>query len=108
MFNNMEWGGYLLWQLTPRATPYIDGRMLDESRFPPYTNIIWASPAGIDLFEREGFQLVVMPYHGRYDSQTYKLLDYLRSRPEWRLVYRDAKGVVFVYDGRMRFNGRHN
>ena len=108
MFNNMEWGGYLLWQITPQVTPYIDGRMLDEKRFPPYTNMLWASPAGIAWFEREGFQLVVMPYHGRYDPQTYKLLDYLRTRPEWRLVYRDAKGVVFVRDGGMRFQWRPN
>ena len=99
-FNNMEWGGYLLWRLTPQVTPYIDGRMLDENRFPPYTNILWATPPGIQWFERENFQLVMMPYHGRYDPQRYKLLDYLRARPEWVLVYRDAKGVVFVRDNR--------
>jgi hypothetical protein len=99
-FNNMEWGGYLLWQLTPQVTPYIDGRMLDENRFPPYTNILWATPVGIQLFESEGFELVIMPHHGRYDPQRYKLIDYLSSRNDWRMVYRDAKGVVFVrFDG---------
>lgn len=98
MFNNMEWGGYLLWRLTPQVTPFIDGRMLDESRFPPYTNILWATPPGIAWFEHENFQLVIMPYHGRYDSQRYKLLDYLRARPQWRLIYGDVKGVVFVRD----------
>jgi len=101
-FNNMEWGGYLLWRLTPQVTPYIDGRMLDENRFPPYTNILWATPPGIQWFEHENFQLVMMPYHGRYDPQRYKLLDYLRARPEWMLVYRDAKGVVFVRDDRRK------
>ncbi len=101
-FNNMEWGGYLLWRLTPQVTPYIDGRMLDEERFPPYTNILWATPPGIQWFEHENFQLVIMPYHGRYDPQRYKLLDYLRARPEWVLVYRDAKGVVFVRDERRK------
>lgn len=97
MFNNMEWGGYLLWRLTPQVTPFIDGRMLDEQRFPPYTNILWATPPGIAWFEHENFQLVIMPYHGRYDLQRYKLLDYLRTRSEWKLVYRDTKGVVFVH-----------
>jgi len=101
-FNNMEWGGYLLWRLSPQVTPYIDGRMLDESRFPPYTNILWATPPGIAWFEHENFQLVIMPYHGRYDRQVYKLLDYLRTRSEWRLVYRDLKGVVFVRDDRQK------
>lgn len=94
-FNNMEWGGYLLWRLSPQVKMYIDGRMLDQTRFPPYTNILWATPPGVQEFERENFQLVMMPYHGRYDPQRYKLIDYLRTRPEWQLVYRDAKGVVF-------------
>jgi hypothetical protein len=107
-FNNMEWGGYLLWRLTPQVTPFIDGRMLDEKRFPPYTNILWATAPGIQWFEREHFQLVIMPYHGRFDSQRYKLLDYLRARPEWQLVYRDKKGVIFVYDGRVRNDRVHN
>jgi hypothetical protein len=46
----------------------------------------------------------MMPYHGRYDSQRYKLLDYLRAQPEWLLVYRDAKGVVFLRDDRRKNN----
>jgi hypothetical protein len=108
VFNTMEWGGYLLWRLTPRVTPFIDGRMLDEKRFPPYTNILWATPPGIQWFEKEHFQLVIMPYHGRFDSQRYKLLDYLRARPEWQLVYRDKKGVLFIYDGRLRNNEGYN
>lgn len=95
-FNNMEWGGYLLWRLSPQVKMYIDGRMLDQTRFPPYTHILWATPQGIQMFEREDFQLVIMPHHGRYDPQRYKLIDYLRTRPEWRLVYADAKGVVFT------------
>jgi hypothetical protein len=95
-FNNMEWGGYLLWRLAPQVKMYIDGRMLDQTRFPPYTNMLWATPQGVQAFERENFQLVMMPYHGRYDPQRYSLIDYLRTRPEWRLLYRDAKGVVFA------------
>ena len=64
-FNNLEWGGYLLWRLSPQIKMYIDGRMLDQTRFPPYTNILWATPPGVQQFERESFQLVMMPNHGR-------------------------------------------
>jgi len=101
-FNSMEWGGYLLWRLSPQVKMYIDGRMLDQTRFPPYTNILWASPIGLKLFEDENFQLVMMPYHGRYDPQRYPLINYLQKRPEWILVYRDAKGVIFVRDDRQQ------
>jgi len=95
-FNNLEWGGYLLWRLGGQVQPYIDGRMLDMSRFPPYTHILWATPQGVQLFNRGNFQLVILPYHGRFDPQRYKLIDYLASRRDWQLAYRDAQGVVFV------------
>jgi hypothetical protein len=96
VFNNLEWGGYLLWRLPRQVTLYIDGRMLDEARFPPYTHILWATPQGVQWFEREHFQLVILPHHGRFDTQHYKLINYLRTRPDWQQVYQDAKGVVFV------------
>jgi hypothetical protein len=96
VFNNLEWGGYLLWRLPRELTLYIDGRMLDEARFPPYTHILWATPQGVQWFERAHFQLVILPHHGRFDPRRYRLIDYLRTRPDWLQVYQDAKGVVFV------------
>jgi hypothetical protein len=95
-FNNMEWGGYLLWRLPPQVQLFIDGRMLDETRFPSYTHMLWATPQGVRLFEQAKFRLVILPYHGRYDPQRYQLIDYLASQAGWRLAYRDAAGVVFV------------
>ena len=95
VFNNMEWGGYLLWRLAPRVQLYIDGRMLDKARFPPYTHMLWATPQGVQWFARQGFQWVILPHHGRYDPQRYSLIDYLRRQRDWRQVYADAKGVVF-------------
>lgn len=94
-FNHMAWGGYLLWRLSPSVKMYIDGRMLDQTRSVPYTHILWATWQGIQFFEQENFQLVMMPYHGRFDPQRYKLIDYLYAQPEWRVVYRDASGLVF-------------
>jgi len=95
-FNNMEWGGYLLWRLTPKIQLYIDGRMLDGGRLLPYTHILWATRPGIEWFERENFQLVILPHHGRFDQEKYKLIDHLNRHTNWRLIYRDAKGVVFA------------
>lgn len=95
VFNNLEWGGYLLWRLAPRLQLYIDGRMLDAARFPPYTHMLWATAQGVSWFQRQGFQWVILPHHGRYDPQRYGLIDYLRRQPDWRQVYGDAKGVVF-------------
>jgi hypothetical protein len=94
-FNSLEWGGYLLWRLAPNVKLYIDGRMLDQQRFAPYTHILWATPPGLQLFEREDFDIVILPYHGRFDPERYKLIDHLAVRHDWVLVYSDAQGVVF-------------
>jgi hypothetical protein len=94
-FNSLEWGGYLLWRLAPNAKLYIDGRMLDQQRFAPYTHILWATPPGLQWFERENFDLVILPHHGRFDPERYKLIDYLAARRDWVMLYSDAQGVVF-------------
>ena len=94
-FNSLEWGGYLLWRLGPSVQLYIDGRMLDQQRFAPYTHILWATPPGLQWFEREDFDLVILPYHGRFDPERYKLIDHLAARRDWVMVYSDAQGVVF-------------
>ncbi len=95
-FNNLEWGGYLLWRLAGQVQLFIDGRLLDTSRFPPYTHMLWATPEGVQMFEQGRFQLVILPYHGRFDPQRYKLIDYLAAQGDWRLAFRDSQGMVFV------------
>ena len=88
-FNFFRWGGYLIWHLQPNVKLYIDGRMLDANRLPPYTHILWATPQGIQLFEQQQFDLVILPWKTTYSGETYKLHQYLNSQPAWRLIYRD-------------------
>ena len=94
-FNSLEWGGYLLWRLAPAIQLYIDGRMLDQQRFAPYTHMLWVTPQGLQWFEQADFDLVILPHHGRFDPERYKLLDYLATRRDWVMVYRDTQGVVY-------------
>lgn len=96
VFNHMQWGGYLLWRLGPRASLYVDGRMLDSSRLEPYRHMLWATPAGIELLRQEQFDMVMLPPSNRFTGERYALIDYLRMRPEWHLLYQDRNAVVFV------------
>ena len=95
-FNTLEWGGYLIWQLSPRVVPFIDGRMLDGSRFAPYTHMLWATTQGQEFFNRIGFDLVIVPHVGKYNSRPYSIIQYLDRHPDWKLAFRDSQGVVFV------------
>jgi hypothetical protein len=95
-FNLMEWGGYLLWHSYPRLRPYIDGRMLDSNLLVPYTHILWTTPKGVVWFEKEQFDLVIIPIHEPFSGEPFALPRYLARRPEWRMFYNDQRVVVFV------------
>jgi hypothetical protein len=94
-FNTMNWGGYLLWHLDPQIRIYIDGRVLDTRRLIPYTHILWATPDGVRWFQQERFDLVIIPPHGQFDPEPYKLHAYLSTLPDWHVVYRTPDVTVY-------------
>lgn len=96
MFNTMNWGGYLIWQLPGIVTPFIDGRMLDPARVKPYTHILWTTPDGQRSFEQSGFDLALIPYANAYTRERYPVINYLLNHPEWQVVYQDAAGYLFI------------
>jgi len=96
IFNTMNWGGYLIWNLTGTITVFTDGRMLDTTRIIPYTHILWMTPEGRRFFEQEGFDLALVPYGNIFTGEHYPLVEYLRNNPDWLTAYQDATGYLFV------------
>jgi hypothetical protein len=96
IFNTMNWGGYLIWNLTGAINVFVDGRMLDPERIVPYTHILWATPEGQWFLEQGRFDLALVPYGNAFTGERYPLVDYLKSRPDWLPAYRDATGYLFV------------
>lgn len=96
VFNTMNWGGYLTWQLQGRATAFIDGRMLDPQRLVPYTHILWITPEGQRFFQQGNFDLVLIPYGNQLSQEKYPLVDYLLRRPDWQVAYRDNDSYLFI------------
>jgi len=96
MFNSMNWGGYLLWNLSGTINLFIDGRTLDPYRVVPYTNILWATPDGLRYFEQANFDLVLVSPGNAFTGERYPLIAYLQKQPGWQLVYRDGLGYLFV------------
>ena len=96
MFNTMNWGGYLIWNLSGTATVFVDGRMLDPTRIVPYTHILWVTPEGKQFFEQANFNLALVPYGNRYSGERYPLVDYLLKHPDWQAVYQDGMGYLFA------------
>jgi hypothetical protein len=96
MFNTMNWGGYLLWNLSGTTSLFIDGRTLDPYRVAPYTNILWATPEGLSFFEHEKFDLALVPYASAFGGKRYPVIAYLQNQPDWQMVYQDASGYLFA------------
>lgn len=95
MFNTYAAGGFLMWKMWPHQQVFIDGRALNESLYPDYRKIVYQAdgPAlakyGIDIIVAEGFDMA-----GELLPLTAILSD--PSQQEWKLVYQDAQGVVFL------------
>ncbi|MBI5430844.1 MAG: hypothetical protein HY938_10370 [Nitrosomonadales bacterium] len=96
IFNTMNWGGYLTWQLPNTATVFIDGRMLDPRRLVAYTHILWVTPEGRQFFKQADFDLALVPYGNIISGEQYPVVSYLLNHPDWRVVYRDEMGYLFA------------
>lgn len=96
MFNTMNWGGYLLWNLSGTISLFIDGRTLDPYRVAPYTNILWTTPEGLRFFEQENFDLALVPYGSAFSGERYPIIAYLQNHPGWQVVYQDGLGYLFA------------
>jgi energy-converting hydrogenase Eha subunit F len=96
IFNTMNWGGYLLWNLPGTASLFIDGRTLDPYRVVPYTNVLWTTPEGLRFFEQANFNLVLVSPGNAFTGKRYPLIAYLKSQPDWKIVYRDGLGYLFA------------
>lgn len=99
MFNTMNWGGYLGWYLSPAVTVFLDGRVLDPNRIDLYTHILWMTPQGQQLFNQIRFDMVLVPPGNAYTGESYPLVGYLLNNPDWRAVYRDRAGYLFIRAG---------
>lgn len=96
MFNTVNWGGYLIWNLSGTSTVFIDGRMLDPNRVIPYTHILWVTNDGQRFFEQANFDLALVPYGNIFTGERYPLVAYLLSHPGWRAIYQDETGYLFA------------
>jgi hypothetical protein len=91
IFNQYEWGGYLIYRLWPNQRPFVDGR---GEMFPPelltqYLDAYVAKPGWSGILDRYGINLVLV----RSDSP---LAGALETNPGWRLVKSDKVAAIYV------------
>ena len=104
MYNHFDWGGYLIWRLSPERKVFADGRSLND-------NIYWQSlainmadakeDAGIPrwkaLLEAYGIRYIITtPFW--VSGHAIPLVNELMKDKDWILVFSDSNSMVFVKD----------
>lgn len=92
MFNTYNFGGYLVWALSPKRKVFIDGRgeiyeaggvLLD------YLHIANLHPAALAIMSKYHVKSCLM-------EQDAPLATLLASQPDWQKVYSDNNSVLFI------------
>jgi hypothetical protein len=103
MFNNFDWGGYLIWSLAPRKKVFIDNRILDTRVFFHALSIDNAVPEP-EIMGKPHYKALLDSYTVNYiitklyntRVQMLPLTARLVSDPDWVPVYQQSNSVVFV------------
>ena len=91
MFNDLNWGGYLLYRLWPSERVYIDSQsdFYGEQLVRRYAAVLSANPGWEDEFRQSGIAWAVI-------SPAVPLARQLRQNAGWLTAFQDSTAVVFV------------
>ncbi len=91
MFNNDEFGDYIIYEAWPEYKVFFDGRsdMYGEERIKEYSKVIRIEPGWEDIIEKYGITWII------YDAKSV-LSRFLLERKDWKLVYSDKVANIFM------------
>jgi hypothetical protein len=93
MYDNDEFGDYLIYATHPRYKVFFDGRsdMYGSGRLKEFQTIAWLSPEWDNVVEKYDFRWFFV-------GSDSVLTRYLLARPEWKLIYSDNVANIHVKD----------
>ncbi|MCC6298249.1 MAG: hypothetical protein IT314_03045 [Anaerolineales bacterium] len=90
MFNDFNWGGYLLYRLSPRELVFVDSQsdFYGEALLREYETITLARNDWNGLLERYEINWAIIPVNSPLATQ-------LKNESGWVIVYQDDTAVIF-------------
>ncbi len=90
MFNEFNWGGYLLFRLRPQHQVFLDSQsdFYGEPLMREYENILIAQDNWKDLFNKYQISWAIIPVHS-------PLAKALASDSEWATAYQDLVAIIY-------------
>lgn len=100
VFHDYTLGGYVTWKLGPQYRDFVDGRYMPfgEELFTEQRNLVSLLPDSPEWQTAEGrwnFNTILFPVSRYAGLGSFPLPDYCQST-NWRLVYLDDTGAVFL------------
>lgn len=96
VFNDYLRSGYLHWRYAGRPSIYIDLlNAYPDELLAKYFDIVKRTPEGIIEWEKLGVNTVVFGSYKKTDRLA-PLAEYLDKNPQWRVVYNEPDGKVWV------------
>jgi len=93
MYNNLNWGSYLIYRLWPRYQVFADNRLqiIPEEIWQEVWDVHRGLASWSRILDRRGVTWAVL---GKMDNQ--RTVEFMRLDPGWVVDYEDDMGVIFV------------
>lgn len=103
IFNDIDWGGYLIWKLYPGYRMFSDTRTLNLEIYRQYLSILNANermffgiPEWRALIDMYSVNTIVHSAVNPYSGEVYPLILKLLMDDTWHLVYTDGTAAILV------------
>ena len=89
MFNEFNWGGYLLYRLWPEQRVFLDSQtdFYGEALVREYEQAITASAGWENVLSHYNVSWVILPQEAR-------LIGTLQDRADWEMIYKDETAII--------------
>jgi hypothetical protein len=95
MFNFFDIGGFLDWQLYPKALTFIDGRTYNHAVFADHQLVTGAAPGWDNVLRKYGVTYIVIKSMDS-SGMILPIVPALANDPGWSLVFSDGIFLIFV------------
>lgn len=95
MFNDFDWGSYIVWRLWPQRKVFILGTSIDEKLFLEYFSVVEALPFWEKILDKYNVNYILIKSH-YYMGSKLPLLYPISESPHWKLIYADVTSFIFI------------
>ncbi|OEU80435.1 MAG: hypothetical protein BA873_07975 [Desulfobulbaceae bacterium C00003063] len=93
MYNNVNWGSYLIWRLWPEYKVFADNRLhlVPEEIWKDYSDVEHGLANWEKILNKYKISYVLL---GKSDNK--RMIEFMQYSPRWKKAYEDDVGAVFV------------